>query len=784
MLPVEDETDYSKTMKNLKRISLAALSVAIVISLQGQTADYNVIPLPDKINVGTGSPFVLDAATTLEYSECLQREADFLKEYVARSTGIAVASSRAAAGNRVVLLIDRSLGAEEYSIKVADKTLMLVGGSSAGVFYAVQTLRKSLPVGSFESVALPPVAISDSPRFAYRGMMLDVSRHFFGVDFVKEYLDILALHNINKFHWHLTDDQGWRIEIKRYPLLASVGSRRSQTVIGRNSSRYDGKPYGEGCLFSQDQIREIVAYAAERHIEVIPEIDMPGHMIAALTAYPELGCTGGPYEVWTRWGVSEDLLCAGNDSTIEFAKGVLTEVMELFPSKYIHIGGDECPKNRWAECPKCRRRIESEHLTDDTTASSPEEALQGWVMRSISDFLGKNGRTVIGWDEILETGNYDDNTMVMSWRGAKGGKEAAKRGINAIMVPNDVLYFDYYQTREVEREPLAIGGCNPIEKVYAFEPTMGIPANRQKYIVGVQANLWTEYVLSERHVEHMVLPRMAALCEVQWRKSPRDNYDGFLDRVRRQLVLYERLGYNYAPYLLDVKCDFTPSSNGRAIEVKLSTIDGAAIRYTLNGTLPTTQSPLYNSPVSIDRTATLSAAAFRANGVCDPMTVNLRFSLSTLCDVKLLNNPSPSYTYGGAATLVDGLSGNKNYRTGRWIGFYGNDCVAVVDLNSAKAIESVDFGVCVNKDDGCFDSRGVRVEISDNGLYFKSIASADYAPMTEADDHGVYHHTLKFERTSARFVKVTILAENNIPDWHPYAAGQKAFLFVDEIDIE
>ncbi|MDE6452285.1 MAG: family 20 glycosylhydrolase, partial [Odoribacter sp.] len=382
------------------------------------------------------------------------------------------------------------------------------------------------------------------------------------------YIDLLALHNINRFHWHITDDQGWRIEIKKYPELTEKGSMRKETVIGHNSGKYDGKPYGG--YYTQEDAKEIVAYAKERYITVIPEIDMPGHMQGALSAFPDMGCTGGPYEVWPMWGVSEEVLCAGNPKTLEFVKDVMSELMEIFPSEYIHVGGDECPKVRWQKCPKCRAKIKALKLKADKQHSA-EEKLQSYFIAEVEKFLNAHGRQIIGWDEILE-GGVAPNATVMAWRGVGEGVKAVKLQHDAIMVPTTYLYFDYYQAKDREQEPLAIGGYVPLEKVYSFEP---VPENltpeEAKHIIGTQANLWTEYVWNFRHVEYMVLPRMDALSEVQWVQPDRKNYEDFLNRMVKMFDIYDIHHYNYAKHLFDIRGDFTPNAQEGTLEVTLST---------------------------------------------------------------------------------------------------------------------------------------------------------------------------------------------------------------------
>ena len=516
-------------------------------------ADYNVIPLPRHIEVPGNDYFVLDGRTKIVRGEGVsEKDADFLSEYIRQSTGIECHVTGQARKNAIWLSVSASCGQnpDGYTVTVDKTGIHVSGNSSDGLFHGIQTIRKSLPVGEYDEVAFPYAEIMDEPRFRYRAMHLDVSRHFFDKDFVKKYIDLLALHNMNFFHWHLTDDQGWRIEIRKYPLLAEKSCRRDYTVIRRDYDRNDGTPYGEGCYFTQEDIREIVQYALDRHIRIIPEIDMPGHMLAALAAYPQFGCTGGPYKVWTRWGVSDQVLCAGKDETVQFAKDVLSEVADLFPCRYIHIGGDECPKTEWKECPDCQARIVSEGIQQGS-AESVEDALQGWFMKEMTDFLKTKGKTVIGWDELLESGAAGDDMTVMSWRGTEGGIAAAEHRMDAIMVPHSYLYFDYYQTDDRSQEPFAAGGKVTVEKVFNYDPYDGIPEKDRKYIIGVQANLWTEFIAEPSHAEYMVIPRIDALSEVQWSPLESRQYADFLKRLRRQLNLYDMLGYNYARYVFE-----------------------------------------------------------------------------------------------------------------------------------------------------------------------------------------------------------------------------------------
>lgn len=443
--------------------------------------------------------------------------------------------------------INKKLAPEAYMLDTRKGKIVITGGSEAGVFWGRQTLEQLVKQCADY---LPAVLIRDEPAFAYRGAHLDCSRHFFTIDEVKQFIDILALHKVNVFHWHLTDDQGWRAEIKRYPKLTEVGSVRAETLVGHYGSKeYDGTPYGG--FYTQDQMREVVAYAAERFVTVVPEIEMPGHASAALASYPELGCRGAeyPYEVQTTWGIFPEVFCAGNPETVTFLEGVLDEICDIFPSEYIHIGGDEAPREEWEKCPKCQALMKEKGYTR-------EAELQSYLITTVEDYLAKKGRKIIGWDEILD-GGVSQSATVMSWRGAKGGIAAAKLGNDVVMTPNSHFYFDYYQTGDpkANNEPLAIGGNLPLSKCYDFDPYDQLNDEEKAHIKGIQANLWTEYIKTFDHVQHMELPRLAALAEVAWSNENRTEYDDFVRRIWKALLpVYDERGYKYADYAF-IECE-------------------------------------------------------------------------------------------------------------------------------------------------------------------------------------------------------------------------------------
>ena len=546
----------------MKRIFVFMTMVTMMAtgSMKAQTARYDIVPLPRSIVQQHAPGFVLGEKTAIVYADGLEKEARFLSDYVAEMTQMKLAvrpfAKKSDARGNILLSIAVpnkkkvvvEPNEEAYTLTVTAKGVAISGQTAAAVFRGVQTLRKSLPIvkESGSQIALPAVVIQDEPRFAYRGMHLDCSRHFFPVEFVKRFIDLIALHGMNKFHWHITDDQGWRFESKKYPKLTSIGGWRSGTVVGRNSGIDDGIRHGG--FYTQEECRDIVRYAADRHITIIPEIDMPGHMVAALAAYPEYGCTGGPYEVEHTWGVFADVLCPGKEQTFKFVEDVLSEVIDVFPSEYIHIGGDECPRDRWKTCDLCQQRIKNEGIKGEGKQTA-EDHLQGYFTKRVEKFLHTKGKRLIGWDELLGC-DVDVTSTIMSWRGAEPGAKAAKLGHDVIMTPNSPMYFDHYQTDKTNNEPLSIGGNSPTEKVYSFEPVAAdLTPEEAKHILGVQANVWTEYIYSTQHVEYQILPRMAALAEVQWLQPDQKDFDAVKERVTRLKAIYDLNQWRVAQHL-------------------------------------------------------------------------------------------------------------------------------------------------------------------------------------------------------------------------------------------
>lgn len=746
-------------------------------------SDYEIIPKPLDVNCKGDASFLLKDGVSVIYPENnqkMQDNAEFLVDYVEKQTGVKLTSHAGMpVDGAICLTLDlNDDNAEAYKLIVNDKRVCISGASEAGVFYGIQTLRKSLPVAQDINVNLSAVEIYDKPRFAYRGAMLDVARHFYTVDEVKTFIDMLALHNINRFHWHLTDDQGWRIEIKKYPKLMSVASERKETVVGRwYSGIYDGKPYGG--YYTQDELRDVIDYAAKRHITIIPEVDLPGHMQAALTAYPELGCTGGPYEVRTIWGVSQDVLCVGNDFTLQFVKDVLSEVADIFPSEYIHIGGDECPKVRWEKCPKCQERIKSLGLKSDAKHTK-EQRLQSYMIQEAAKYLKEKGKRIIGWTEILEGGLVPDATL-MSWIGESGGIEAAHQHHDVIMTPNTYLYFDYYQSKKVEDEPLAIGGYLPIEKTYNYEPMpKELTKEEQQYIKGVQANLWTEYIPVFSQVQYMVLPRLGAAAEVQWTDPSKKDYKDFLRRVPHLVAVYDCYGWNYATRVYDVNVDMKADTVNHVLNVQLSTMADDPIYYTLDGQDPTEKSLKYTKPFTIDQSVVLKTMAVHPDRTSKISVDTIRFNKATLKPVVLLQPNESRFSPDGPVVLVDGRNGNHSFDTGAWLTVAGNDLEAVINMQAETILNSASVHVYVRKDAWLFDARGFSVSVSSDNKNYKEVASQEYKQMQESDSDGIIEHELSFDPCKATYVKIKVISEKSMPDWH-WDAGKAPFLLVDEI---
>ena len=606
----------NRLTKRILAVAMIAACSWAVISAKTITGNLNVVPQPYSVTQDLeAAPFVINKSTIIAYPEgnaVMQRNAEFLASYIAKSCGFAPrVVSESKAKRAIVLAVDAGIGnSEGYRLKCDKNGVTITGGSEVGVFYGIQTLYKSLPItkDTDNVAAVPAGEVNDMPRFTYRGFMLDVGRHFYPVEYIKEVIDMLAMHNINYFHWHLTEDQGWRIEIKKYPRLTEVGSVRKRTLIDQKTQTYDETPHSG--YYTQEEAREVVAYAAERHITVIPEIDLPGHMMAALVAYPELGCTGGPYEMPCRWGVFDDVLCGGNEATLQFAKDVLSEIMDIFPSPYIHIGGDECPKKHWKTCAKCQAKIKELGL-EDTAEHSKENQLQTYFMGEVGKLINSRGRKMMGWDEMLE-GGLAPGATVMSWTSPKPAAKTARLHHDVVVTPIQYLYFSnpYHNGRK---------GIKSLQRVYNFEPMPSeLTADEQKYVIGTQGCLWTEWTRDTVKVEWQILPRMAALSELQWAQPEKKDFNNFLQRLTPLLKVYDSRGFGYRKDLHEVyvqcfKCKYEGKSR-----VELTTLAGE-IYYTLDGSEPNKQSMRYYGNIVVDNGVILKAVAYRPDGTTTPI---------------------------------------------------------------------------------------------------------------------------------------------------------------------
>ncbi|MHC0443217.1 glycoside hydrolase family 20 protein [Flavobacterium sp. 3-210] len=772
----------------MKKHIICLVFLFLGLSVFGQNAKndfYRTIPLAQNINLVSGKPFILSSKTKIycpKSNADLNQIAVFLSEYIEIAKGIKVQVINSPVKENVIVLENnlKHDNSEAYTFNVDQNKIIISGASAGGTFYGAQLLRKVLLENETKSqIEFPAVEITDYPRFAYRGMHLDVARHFASVEFVKKYIDLLVLHNINTFHWHLTDDQGWRVEIKKYPKLTQVGAVRTETQVGKQAGVYDGKPHGG--FYTQEQIKEVVAYAKKRFIRIIPEIDLPGHMVAALASYPELGCVGEGYEVYKKWGVSDDVLCLGNEKTFAFLEGVFSELIPLFPSKYFHIGGDECPKKRWEKCPKCQAKIATLDLQKDSYHSA-EEKLQSYCMSRIEKFLNAKGKQVIGWDEILE-GGIAPNATIMSWRSSQAGIEAVKQGHKAIMTPSSHVYFDHYQSTDAVTEPLAIGGFTNIERVYSFEPVPEeLTENERKLVIGAQANLWREYIATDEQTEYMVLPRLAALSEVVWTNADKKNYDDFLKRLSSFLTIYNKLHYNYAKHILEVSSEYKVDTENGQLILNLKTSSKSPIYYTLDGLEPTLKSEKYKESIIIRGSLTVKAAVISENYKSKIFTKKFDFNKATSKPIVLKNEPVDRYRFNGGKTLVDGRTGTTAFSTGDWIALYKDDFEATIDLRSVQQITEVSLNTFTSPNDWIFGPRQFQVFISKDGINFTQVHSEDLKIAQKEDGPKIITLKAVFAAQDARFVKINAPIFEKIPEWH-YSAGQPTFLFVDEIRI-
>lgn len=714
----------------MKRILFLFICPLLAVACNKRVvADYNVIPQVQNLSVKDGDVYVFDSSRKLVYDNqdsrrSLELFAQDLEELVGIRPSVAAGTSEDAKGNVYFTLGLQDGRKEAYSINVSSDGILVRAVSPEGIYRATRTLLKSVGTEKTSSVEFPSAEVSDWPRFGYRGLMLDVSRHFSDVEMVKRTIDMLALHQLNIFHWHLTDDQGWRIEIKSHPELTEVGAWRDDTVVGRylGGTDYptDGKRHGG--FYTQEQIREIVAYAKERYIEIIPEIDLPGHTSAVLAAYPQLGCEDKEYKVANRWGVIRDVLCAGNPASLDLFKDIMDEVCELFPGKYIHLGGDECVKDRWKVCPKCQKKIRELGLKDGSRYSK-EDYLQSWFMGEVASFVQSKGKRVIGWDEILEGVPMDDS-VIMSWRGTEGGITAARMGHDVVMTPTSDMYFDQSQTLASQLEEIPVGGFINVMKVYSYEPLpASLTPEQQKHILGCQANVWCEYMPEERIRQYQMLPRLAALSEVQWTMPERKNYKDFLKRLPKMLSIYDHYGYNYAKHIFDVACSYSVNVEKGSLEVSLSTLGNDPIYYTLDGTSPQTKKAMLydDTPIVISSPSELKVSVLRNGKFTKEETLfKLDCNKATFKKVNISTTLNIMQAHLPHEILTDGIIGSLRCDDYRWMSCTGRMSL-VLDLGKSESFSRIGWVALNSQSENILVPQNVKIQISKDGKQYCTI---------------------------------------------------------------
>lgn len=736
-------------------------------------ADFRVIPLPSRIEQSGEGYFTPDSHTQIVFpdgSDRIHRSAELLADRFAQVCGLkleVVPSSRATAPLRITLAADLpSVGEEGYVIEVSQSAVSLRSSGDEGVFRAVQTLCKSLP--SAGGVRFAVGRIEDAPHYAYRGVMLDVARTFYPVEFLRKTIDMMALHQLNRLHLHLTDDQGWRLEIRKYPLLAQKGGFREE-----NGRRVGG-------FYTREQMCELVAYAAERYVEIIPEIDMPGHLTAALAAYPELGCRGTGYSVSATSGVHKEVLCVGNDRAVAFMKNVLEEVISIFPSRFIHIGGDEVPRERWSQCPRCQHKIRTHGLKADASHSS-EQRLQGLFNEEMRRFVSQHGRQVIGWDEMLESG-VDPSVDIMAWRGVGKGFRALREGHHVVMSPCNRFYLDYYQSENVATEPKAVGGFINAETVYTtMFDTRELTAEQASRIRGVQGNLWTTFVPDPRHAEYMLLPRVTALSEMAWTKPGQRDYADFLKRMPRMQQQLEAMGWSVPSRFYTVEAHFEPNPGQGTVEVTLSTSVPADIYYTLDGTTPDSGSMHYEKSIALTDDTRLCAVACTPEGIrSDFLHKSVQFNKATLRPVSLLTAPHSRY---GGNRLSDGVRATTIFSRGGWTGYFDRDMVAVVDLGTTMPVSRAGVSTLVDHGSHIMDLGQLEIEVSSDGRHFERVAHEEFPREEFIQEKLLPLHLLDFPTVEARYVRFTVCRQKELPPRVSVFGERQPFVFVDEVYV-
>mgnify|MGYP001554227875 CR=1 FL=1 len=745
----------------------------------------SIIPKPVSLTEEEGH-FSIDKNTSIIFNTKeneLHHAAHFFNEYLKNISGD-VLSFNLKKNKSIELLIKKTpaIGEEGYLLNVSPKKIQIIANTKAGIIYGMQSLFQTLPeIRTNAELQVPCMKITDYPSFKWRGMHLDVCRHFFSPEMIKEYIDLLSEYKFNTFHWHLTDDQGWRIEIKKYPKLTSVGAWRADRrgiPWSECKPTQPGEAATYGGYYTQEQVRDIVAYAAERNITIVPEIEMPGHSEAAIAAYPWLSCTQQPQTTITGGmyppGIQSNY-CPANDSVFTFLENVLTEVMQLFPSKYIHIGGDEVDKTPWKNDPRCQAFMKKSGYTD-------EEQLQSYFIQRIEKFLIAHHRKLIGWDEILEGGLAPEAT-VMSWRGESGGIQAAKMKHDVVMTPGTPLYFDHYQAGPAG-EPEAIGGFNTLKMVYDYYPVpKELDSTDATYVLGAQANVWTEFISTREHLEYMVLPRMLALAEGLWTPKSEKNYDDFYERLQNQFREFDEKGFHYCPgnFTVAVK---PVSQDGKLLVTLSSEIPGADIYYTTDGSDPGAESNKYINPVQIDSSLTLKAVIVINGKVMGVKPAEQKFVVHKAIgrNVTYTNPPSTYYPADGPNTLTDGVRGTT--APGKyWHAFEGNDLVATIDLGQETPIEKISIGCLQSYRDWIFLPQSLTYEISNDGKSFTDLGTVKNTISPDEKSALVKDFTLAFPEQKARYVRGTAKNLGTCPKGHP-GEGKPAWLFADEIMVQ
>lgn len=770
----------------MKRILFLFICPLLAVACNKRVvADYNVIPQVQNLSVKDGDLYVFNSSRKLVYDNqdsrrSLELFAQDLEELVGIRPSVAAGTSEDAKDNVYFTLGLQDGRKEAYSINVSSDGILVRAVSPEGIYRATRTLLKSVGTEKTSSVEFPSAEVSDWPRFGYRGLMLDVSRHFSDVEMVKRTIDMLALHQLNIFHWHLTDDQGWRIEIKSHPELTEVGAWRDDTVVGRylGGTDYptDGKRHGG--FYTQEQIREIVAYAKERYIEIIPEIDLPGHTSAVLAAYPQLGCEDKEYKVANRWGVIRDVLCAGNPASLDLFKDIMDEVCDLFPGKYIHLGGDECVKDRWKACPKCQKKIRELGLKDGSRYSK-EDYLQSWFMGEVASYVQSKGKRVIGWDEILEGVPMDDS-VIMSWRGTEGGITAARMGHDVVMTPTSDMYFDQSQTLASQLEEIPVGGFINVMKVYSYEPLpASLTPEQQKHILGCQANVWCEYMPEERIRQYQMLPRLAALSEVQWTMPERKNYKDFLKRLPKMLSIYDHYGYNYAKHIFDVACSYSVNVEKGSLEVSLSTLGNDPIYYTLDGTSPQTKKAMLydDTPIVISSPSELKVSVLRNGKFTKEETLfKLDCNKATFKKVNISTTLNIMQAHLPHEILTDGIIGSLRCDDYRWMSCTGRMSL-ILDLGKSESFSRIGWVALNSQSENILVPQNVKIQISEDGKQYCTILDIEKNHEIQAEQ-SVERISEEVGAQTARYIKM---------DFDSYKYPDKtspSWVFLSELIVE